>query len=270
MLFCVFQKWIEISTRKTKRPPKCELCHFQYIRHKRFKVIMHFLILLVNKNPIWILPTGLWPSPLLPLPVFDNTLFPLIIAANRSFHFHIMGISSEKHQKQAASHKVELYPVIRLKSRESLPPLNRQLLTADLRRHCLPGCVCKHLSEMFGDWGERTWCLHKFITCLLPSVPWYLSRYPYRKVLFCTFLVLYTSCLLVYRRRSVSAYGVTKLDASDWVVFLYSLSCEFCLFNSADLREVLKLEETFFGQDSCWIFFHWKSFSQTCIVMSKV
>ncbi|KAK7100894.1 E3 ubiquitin-protein ligase MARCHF4-like [Littorina saxatilis] len=30
-------KWIEISTRKTKRPPKCELCHFQYIRHKRFK-----------------------------------------------------------------------------------------------------------------------------------------------------------------------------------------------------------------------------------------
>ncbi|KAL8588998.1 hypothetical protein ACOMHN_047979 [Nucella lapillus] len=30
-------KWIEISTRKTKRPPKCELCHYQYVRHKRFK-----------------------------------------------------------------------------------------------------------------------------------------------------------------------------------------------------------------------------------------
>lgn len=30
-------KWIEISTRKTKRPPMCELCHFMYIRHKRFK-----------------------------------------------------------------------------------------------------------------------------------------------------------------------------------------------------------------------------------------
>lgn len=30
-------KWIEISSRKTKKPPRCELCHFQYIRHKRFK-----------------------------------------------------------------------------------------------------------------------------------------------------------------------------------------------------------------------------------------
>ncbi|KAL8566782.1 hypothetical protein ACOMHN_005733 [Nucella lapillus] len=31
-------KWIEISTRRTKRPPKCELCHFEYVRHKRFKL----------------------------------------------------------------------------------------------------------------------------------------------------------------------------------------------------------------------------------------
>lgn len=30
-------KWIEISTRKTKKPPKCELCHYLYTRHKRFK-----------------------------------------------------------------------------------------------------------------------------------------------------------------------------------------------------------------------------------------
>ncbi|XP_076439872.1 uncharacterized protein LOC143279678 isoform X2 [Babylonia areolata] len=30
-------KWIEISTRKTKKTPRCELCHFEYIRHKRFK-----------------------------------------------------------------------------------------------------------------------------------------------------------------------------------------------------------------------------------------
>lgn len=38
-------KWIEISTRKTKRPPRCELCHFQYVRHKRFKLALHSFII---------------------------------------------------------------------------------------------------------------------------------------------------------------------------------------------------------------------------------
>lgn len=35
---CLFQKWISISTRKTKKPPKCELCHYQFKRHKKFRV----------------------------------------------------------------------------------------------------------------------------------------------------------------------------------------------------------------------------------------
>ncbi|KAK6188095.1 hypothetical protein SNE40_004352 [Patella caerulea] len=30
-------KWLEILTKKGKRPPHCELCRFHYIRHKRFK-----------------------------------------------------------------------------------------------------------------------------------------------------------------------------------------------------------------------------------------
>ncbi|CAG5120125.1 unnamed protein product [Candidula unifasciata] len=30
-------KWIDISTRKTKKIPRCELCQFFYVRHKRFK-----------------------------------------------------------------------------------------------------------------------------------------------------------------------------------------------------------------------------------------
>lgn len=32
------QKWLEIKTRKSKKPPKCELCRYQYHRHKKFKV----------------------------------------------------------------------------------------------------------------------------------------------------------------------------------------------------------------------------------------
>ncbi|KAL5017349.1 hypothetical protein ScPMuIL_006938 [Solemya velum] len=31
------KKWVEISTRKTKKPPKCEICHYTYHRRKRFK-----------------------------------------------------------------------------------------------------------------------------------------------------------------------------------------------------------------------------------------
>lgn len=41
LLICysfLFQKWISISTRKTKKPPKCELCHYQFNRHKKFRV----------------------------------------------------------------------------------------------------------------------------------------------------------------------------------------------------------------------------------------
>lgn len=30
-------KWIEISTKKSKKPPRCELCHYEFHRHKRFK-----------------------------------------------------------------------------------------------------------------------------------------------------------------------------------------------------------------------------------------
>lgn len=30
-------KWLEIKTRKSKKPPKCELCRYQYHRHKKFK-----------------------------------------------------------------------------------------------------------------------------------------------------------------------------------------------------------------------------------------
>ncbi|CAL1538008.1 unnamed protein product [Lymnaea stagnalis] len=30
-------KWIEYSSRKTKKPPMCELCHFVYVRHKKFR-----------------------------------------------------------------------------------------------------------------------------------------------------------------------------------------------------------------------------------------
>ncbi|KAK2145634.1 hypothetical protein LSH36_667g00021 [Paralvinella palmiformis] len=31
-------KWLEITTKKSRKPPKCELCHYQYHRHKKFKM----------------------------------------------------------------------------------------------------------------------------------------------------------------------------------------------------------------------------------------
>jgi len=30
-------KWLEITTKKSRKPPRCELCHYQYHRHKKFK-----------------------------------------------------------------------------------------------------------------------------------------------------------------------------------------------------------------------------------------
>lgn len=35
--YTCLKKWISISTRKTKKPPKCELCHYQFKRHKQFR-----------------------------------------------------------------------------------------------------------------------------------------------------------------------------------------------------------------------------------------
>ncbi|KAH9504674.1 hypothetical protein Btru_062552 [Bulinus truncatus] len=43
-------KWIEYSSRKTKRAPVCELCHFVYIRHKRFKCNKWTLPLVSSKD----------------------------------------------------------------------------------------------------------------------------------------------------------------------------------------------------------------------------
>ncbi|CAH1775989.1 unnamed protein product [Owenia fusiformis] len=31
------KKWLEITSKKSRKPPKCELCHYQYHRHKKFK-----------------------------------------------------------------------------------------------------------------------------------------------------------------------------------------------------------------------------------------
>ncbi|KAJ8305809.1 hypothetical protein KUTeg_016354 [Tegillarca granosa] len=30
-------RWIDICTRKTKKPPKCELCRYEFQRHKKFR-----------------------------------------------------------------------------------------------------------------------------------------------------------------------------------------------------------------------------------------
>lgn len=39
MNFLLFQKWLEISMKKYRqRVPRCELCNFEYIRRKRFRV----------------------------------------------------------------------------------------------------------------------------------------------------------------------------------------------------------------------------------------
>ncbi|XP_060084984.1 E3 ubiquitin-protein ligase MARCHF8-like [Ylistrum balloti] len=35
--YTCLKRWIDISTRKTKKQPRCELCHYQFHRHKRFK-----------------------------------------------------------------------------------------------------------------------------------------------------------------------------------------------------------------------------------------
>ena len=37
-MHCVLQKWLEVCSRKTGDPPVCELCQYQYIRHKKFVV----------------------------------------------------------------------------------------------------------------------------------------------------------------------------------------------------------------------------------------
>ena len=39
----LLQKWLEVSSRRRSGPPCCELCQYQYLRHKKFVVsILHF------------------------------------------------------------------------------------------------------------------------------------------------------------------------------------------------------------------------------------
>ena len=33
-----FQKWLEVSSKRRTGPPSCELCQYQYLRHKKFVV----------------------------------------------------------------------------------------------------------------------------------------------------------------------------------------------------------------------------------------
>merc|ERR1719431_1609015 len=32
------KKWLEVSSKKNSDPPGCELCQYQYIRHKKFMI----------------------------------------------------------------------------------------------------------------------------------------------------------------------------------------------------------------------------------------
>ena len=40
--YSFLQKWLEVSSRRHSGPPCCELCQYQYLRHKKFVVsVMH-------------------------------------------------------------------------------------------------------------------------------------------------------------------------------------------------------------------------------------
>ncbi len=34
----IFQKWLEVSSKRRNGPACCELCQYQYLRHKKFVV----------------------------------------------------------------------------------------------------------------------------------------------------------------------------------------------------------------------------------------
>jgi len=38
MMMNVWQKWMDVLSRKSRKPPSCELCHYQFRRHKHLKV----------------------------------------------------------------------------------------------------------------------------------------------------------------------------------------------------------------------------------------
>lgn len=59
----LFQRWLEICGKKTRKPPKCELCRYQYHRHKKFKVTFQ-------------------------IPIFDSALGVRLATILTSFHFH--------------------------------------------------------------------------------------------------------------------------------------------------------------------------------------
>ena len=40
--FFLLQKWLEVSSRRRSGPPCCELCQYQYLRHKKFVVSFCF------------------------------------------------------------------------------------------------------------------------------------------------------------------------------------------------------------------------------------
>lgn len=39
-----FQKWLEVSSKRRNGPPCCELCQYQYLRHKKFVVSIYRLL----------------------------------------------------------------------------------------------------------------------------------------------------------------------------------------------------------------------------------
>ena len=46
--FVFKQKWLEVCSKKNAAPPGCELCQYQYIRHKKFVVSLSVYILIVD------------------------------------------------------------------------------------------------------------------------------------------------------------------------------------------------------------------------------
>ena len=50
--FLFLQKWLEVSSKRRTGPPSCELCQYQYLRHKKFVVSFtrHFSYLMVGPD----------------------------------------------------------------------------------------------------------------------------------------------------------------------------------------------------------------------------
>ena len=113
------QKWLEVSSKKNSEPPGCELCQYQYIRHKKFVVsantMLHVAAIYIGRDVVKKFVHGIAKFSRSSVTLLDTShdkFVAIRFLSAQYFHFKILALQQPR-KKESTSSQLKQYSASR-------------------------------------------------------------------------------------------------------------------------------------------------------------